>query len=469
LTDLVNQAKEKFGFPVKVQDRLAGGLGEFFSGEKSGGGFLRFLDKSSSADEDSGVSNLLGQEEYGGQILTKAKSNTGPSRFSQHVKTFYGTHWFLSNLLSGLLIVAVNTPALAGGPVHGARAAGMGTAFVAVADDPSAILYNPAGIAQIKGNNIYAGNSILIPFTSYKDPLGNKEDTEFQVFFPPHFFQTFNLKQKDFVFGVGFYSPFGVGGRKWSGTGLVRYFSTESWIATFTVNPTVAYQLTPSVSIAAGVDYMKAFNNADRAIDQSLVGSGDGLLKIEADGDGWGYNLGVLFKLSDRFRIGLAYRSSISVDFDGDLSLSSIAPALLPLFGGSSFITEWSSFSEATLDIQQEVFAAGLVDTTTQLGWDDSLQMKIGMEYNINQQITLRCGYAYIPSPVPDNTIEPGNPDATSHNLSIGAGYSRGKWTADFYYNAGIFEKRKVDNNLIKGEFDNFTNFFGLSIGYRFR
>jgi hypothetical protein len=35
--------------------------------------------------------------------------------------------------------------AFAGGPVHGAKAAGMGTAFIGLADDPSAILFNPAG------------------------------------------------------------------------------------------------------------------------------------------------------------------------------------------------------------------------------------------------------------------------------------------------------------------------------------
>jgi long-subunit fatty acid transport protein len=51
--------------------------------------------------------------------------------------------------------------AFAGGPVHGAKAAGMGTAFVAVADDPSAILHNPAGLIKLK-TQIFMGAALLL-------------------------------------------------------------------------------------------------------------------------------------------------------------------------------------------------------------------------------------------------------------------------------------------------------------------
>ena len=38
-----------------------------------------------------------------------------------------------------------------------AFATARGEAFVATADNPSAIYYNPAGIAQLKGNNLRGG------------------------------------------------------------------------------------------------------------------------------------------------------------------------------------------------------------------------------------------------------------------------------------------------------------------------
>ncbi len=48
-----------------------------------------------------------------------------------------------------------------------AIAAGMGGAFVAQADDPSAVYYNPAGLVQLKGTQISAGFALdLHPETS---------------------------------------------------------------------------------------------------------------------------------------------------------------------------------------------------------------------------------------------------------------------------------------------------------------
>ena len=44
----------------------------------------------------------------------------------------------------------------------GARALGMGGAFVAVADDANAIYYNPAGLAYMEGRNITSLYSSLL-------------------------------------------------------------------------------------------------------------------------------------------------------------------------------------------------------------------------------------------------------------------------------------------------------------------
>jgi len=41
----------------------------------------------------------------------------------------------------------------------GAKATGMGGTFIAIADDPSALYHNPAGLGQIKGMEIYLGSS----------------------------------------------------------------------------------------------------------------------------------------------------------------------------------------------------------------------------------------------------------------------------------------------------------------------
>jgi long-chain fatty acid transport protein len=66
-----------------------------------------------------------------------------------------------------LLFLAIPDIASAGGPILGARSTGMGTAFTAVADDPSTIAVNPAGLTQLKGTELYGGTTFIIPSTEY--------------------------------------------------------------------------------------------------------------------------------------------------------------------------------------------------------------------------------------------------------------------------------------------------------------
>lgn len=388
-----------------------------------------------------------------------------------------------------------------GTPVDGSKAAGMGTAFVAVADDPSAIEYNPAGLTQLNGTNIYGGATVLIPSTTYESPSGQSEDTEFQVFFAPHFYACSDLKTRDFRFGLGIFSPFGIGGRQWSEDGLTRYVSLENNVLTVSANPTVAYRVSPKLSVGLGVSYMISHIDAERKIDQSAVGGNDGESLLKGDGGGWGYNFGLLFKPDDRWSLGLAYRSRIKVDYSGDLEIKKIAPALQPIFGGSYFKTSihtasnfpevvslgaafrpnrnwtisldlewfgWSSFDESTLQVENKVPAAGITDQTTLLGWKDVWTIKVGAEYKITEKLSLRGGYAYIQSPIPDLTLDPSNPDSIQHYFSVGLGYKTGKYILDFFYMAGFFEDREVQNPILSGKYENFIHQFGFSLGRSF-
>ncbi|HEY2743489.1 MAG TPA: hypothetical protein VGL86_02660, partial [Polyangia bacterium] len=62
--------------------------------------------------------------------------------------------------------------------IVGARAIGMGGAFTAIADDPTAVWYNPAGTALYGDNVFYLGGELLAPQRSYmpdaQSPLGQQ-------------------------------------------------------------------------------------------------------------------------------------------------------------------------------------------------------------------------------------------------------------------------------------------------------
>jgi len=389
----------------------------------------------------------------------------------------------------------------AGTPVHGAKAAGMGTAFVGLADDPSAIMHNPAGLTQLKGTNTYGGVTAVIPSTEYISPSGASEETDFRVFFPPHFYISSDFNMKNVVLGFGVFSPFGIGGRYWNEDGLTRYISTESTIATISVNPTLAWQVTPKLSIGFGVYYLHSFNTAEKMLDQSMFGAPDGKFSLDADGGGWGYNLGILVAPFEKLHFGFAFRSKVSVDQKGDAELENIAPDLQPVFGGSQFKTDvetsvtlpeivsfgiaykpatgltlafdvewvrWSRFNQQIIDFKNEVPAAGFSDVLVDLDWNNQWLIKFGLEYYLNEHFALRTGYAFVETPVPEHTLSPANPDEDGHNFSIGFGYKIGKWIVDGFYMVEIYKDRDVNNDILSGEYKNIAHFIGFSIGNKF-
>ncbi|KJS33278.1 MAG: hypothetical protein VR64_02775 [Desulfatitalea sp. BRH_c12] len=393
------------------------------------------------------------------------------------------------------------TPAHAGTPIHGAKAGAMQAAFVAVADDPSAIVHNPAGITHLKGNHFYTGVTAVMGDTELETPSGQTEKSDFKVYFPPHAYAASDFGIENMAFGIGFYSPFGIGGREWREEGLTRYLATKNLISTLALNPVFAYRIMPQVSLGIGAFYLYASNEFERMIDQSALGASDGKFSLEGDGGGFGYNLGVLLFPGQRISFGMAYRSKVDVDQDLDIRLTNMAPALQPLTGGSNpkFAadtdlefpevfnfglafrpmealtlalecewTGWSSFERMAVDLRQEVPQAGITDFAMDFDYKDTWIYKIGVAYELNANYCLRAGYAYVENPVPTRTVNPANPDADQHSLSVGLGYRAATWYLDFFYMADIFKDRSFNNELLKGKFKTFAHFVGCSVGFVF-
>ncbi|HEC32451.1 MAG TPA: hypothetical protein ENI41_08165 [Deltaproteobacteria bacterium] len=389
----------------------------------------------------------------------------------------------------------------AGAPLHGAKAASMGTAFVAVADDPSAIVHNPAGIATMEGTHTYNGVTAIFPTTKYTSTGGESERTKFRVFFPPHLYLCSDMKTEKVSFGLGVFSPFGVGGRYWDKNSPTRFVSIKSTIASVAINPVFAIKATPDLSIGIGFFYLHSLNTAERRVDQSIFGADTAKFSLEADGGGWGYNLGFLWKPRENLSFGIAYRSHIKVHQSGEAKLKYIATPLQPFFGGRKFETDidtdvdfpdllnfgvaylpvqnvtlsieaefgnWSRFDKQEIDFDKEIPAAGFTDCTIDLDWEDAWILKFGIEYRLKDSLAFRAGYVFVETPVPDRTLSPCNPDSKQHNFTIGMGYSSGKWTLDWFYCASFFKDRKVKNETLTGEYENFIHYLGLSVGYRF-
>src|SRR5208337_1993486 len=130
-----------------------------------------------------------------------------------------------------------------------AFATGRGDAVVATADNPSAIYYNPAGIAQLTGNNFRAGLDSIYYQPSFEPPNGrpNSGQTYYSsdnFAYLPHLFYSYTAKGAPLSFGLGIYSPYG-GAMSWPENTGFRSVAISGSLKYITLNPVVAVKLLP--------------------------------------------------------------------------------------------------------------------------------------------------------------------------------------------------------------------------------
>src|SRR5438045_7015452 len=97
-------------------------------------------------------------------------------------------------------------------PNQDPEATARGNAFVATADNPSALYYNPAGITQLEGQNVQFGLHALSVNSHFTAAAGGiKADTEFEIQPVPELYYVYSPKNYPLAFGLGAYVPFGLG------------------------------------------------------------------------------------------------------------------------------------------------------------------------------------------------------------------------------------------------------------------
>jgi long-chain fatty acid transport protein len=282
------------------------------------------------------------------------------------------------------LLVLVPAMALGNGlysPSVGVRAAAMGGAFIGLADDYSAVYWNPAGITQIKGMEVtvtgadvasMASRDGLVRFEGlpgaedgFRYALGEIAATSQGTFrgAPGIFFYTDPGPARGIVDKVGFaaYTLTEFGSR-WKGADLLDGFvqpadydqsfaivsvgadaqDYESRIRNYTLSPIVAKEVVPGLSVGLAGNFTYGhFKLQDVLMVQTVVdyqqpGAEDRWilslvpLRMSDDVTAWGYGatLGALYRVNRRASVGLTVRSPMTMSYEGQLDfyLSATTP-----------------------------------------------------------------------------------------------------------------------------------------------
>lgn len=408
---------------------------------------------------------------------------------------------FVAVLAAGFLI---SSPAFPSGfqvMTQGAKATGMGLAFAGVADDPSAIFYNPAGIGFQDHFSVMGGAAVLgrdsatFVGANPSPGIGAVGKVQDQVFALPNLYLVVPLTA-DLKFGVGIDDPYGLGLRwdnpeNFSG----RFISQNVVIKTIDINPVFSYKLLPELSIAAGADYRFSGLQLERntaltdPFTQSLVDVAHTKLYSNLTSNGaWGYNAGILWKPTPDIGVGVSYRSKITVDYDGtatviqrptgDAAFDALVSSQLPVgvhpvateisfpasantgvginFGGGFTIaleadwTQWSSFQALNINFPDGTLPP--IDRAT--NWSDSWAYRIGLEKTFGT-FAIRLGYYYDNTPQPTKDVGPLLADNDRNVYSAGFGYNTPQWGIDV---GGLYIKLKSRQVLTEST----DNFFGI-------
>ncbi|MCC7430926.1 transporter [bacterium] len=395
---------------------------------------------------------------------------------------------------------------------QGARQTGMVGTFVATANDPSAVFYNPAGLVNLEGKQISLGSTMVSISNTFAgtDPspgFGTKAKAKTGYFFPSTFYYTQKINDKN-AFGIGFFTPFGLG-ENWNEENYVgRFVLREIDLKTFYLNPTYAFRANEYLSIGVGLDFIWSHVFLSK---QTAVGinpnNGEivdaGLTEISGTSDmAIGWNVGLLSKI-DKVRLGLSYKHEVTSEFkDGEAKFNITLPTTDPFYavaksklvnqgatteltypstltiGAAYQITEnvsveadwsfvqWSAFEKIDLKFDS------LPTETIPENYKDVWNLRFGAEWKTSEKFTVRYGYLYDRNPVPDESVSPLLPDSDRHNFSVGLG-----WKINENFNLDVAEMMVFANERntngknrdnLNGEYRTFLNLVGLSLTYKF-
>jgi len=378
---------------------------------------------------------------------------------------------------------------------HGAAAMAMAGAYIAVADNPTALWHNPAGIAWLKGTQVSLGTTFIIPqatLTFVRHPLVNSVDQENQLFYPSSFYLTQAISDK-ITAGFGFFSPYGLGA-KWPEDHPLKYIAVQNDMKTFFFNPALSFMLSDKFSVAVGVSYIHSTLSYDLVefaeldigpllgVPIEIISTVEIPINLEANGNSWGVNAGALYK-GEGFSFGVNWRSGFKIKYDGDLALGTpdvsipspydpyegAVSAAIPSEGKAStefsfphilgaglafnvsrdlmFTLDfhyvlWSSFKEYIVDVDVPLPIEGVEfeDKEVLQLWEDSFTIRAGVQYMASETLALRAGILFDDTPQPVSAMDPAIPDADRWAFTGGIGYRTGKFVIDasLWHQCGI-------------------------------
>tara|TARA_R110000796_G_scaffold252375_2_gene386316 strand:- start:2870 stop:4171 length:1302 start_codon:yes stop_codon:yes gene_type:complete len=372
-------------------------------------------------------------------------------------------------LIAGsVLSLASGTAAASGFGVSYQSVSAMGTAYAGSAvlsEDATNQWYNPATLAGLNTAEVsIAAHQVWIDTSFQANGASGPGDFEDVEPFVGSAFLALPFNDR-VTFGLGINAPYGTKieyednwGNALSPTGVPAsgdFYAQTSDVQTININPAVGIQITDNLRLGAGVNYQQI----DADIENAAT-------RLEGDDDAFGWNVGLTYSPDESNHFGVAYRSEISYDIDGDITFKPGAfpgvpgaivdqlagqysgetgldlPAVLQLSYAGDLTdrtqlllgverTDWSSLDRLVIDhsgTQQVPVGGGATvglpnPAIEEFGWEDTTRYSAGVRHTLQNDTVLRFGLAKEESTQSSDTRSAISPDSDRVWATIGAGF----------------------------------------------
>lgn len=387
----------------------------------------------------------------------------------------------------------------------GSRALAMGGAFVGLADDYSTIFWNPAGIAHFEKEYFGFSGDDIIPYGSYEvnfnHPFFGSTTVNAETI-SKHYLAGmaayYRPLSENLVAGIGVYTPSGLGA-EWEGDDFAplsfgQSYNWKSRIGVVTVSPVLGYKVNDllyvggSLNVNYGMFDISTHAGGEAIVDpttgQLIMTLDFGQQKMNLSGWGYGATLGVLVKPSEKFSLGATFKTPTKIQFSGDAEISNLniltkipgspfygatisnsskveGEVTWPMWiaGGIAFspveeltitadvqYTNWKKIDVIEFDytdVNWELIMEATEGNKMPMHWRNATQIRFGAEYRINN-VALRGGYYWDPSPAPDKTMNVLVPNYDFNVITLGLGYSLDGLQLDFGVEYLMGEERNI-------------------------
>jgi long-chain fatty acid transport protein len=407
-----------------------------------------------------------------------------------------------TTLIRAAMIAAVagygGTAGAAGFALMEQSASGLGNAYAgqaAAAQDATTVFVNPAGMSFLPGPQVVLGgaaidvsakfssNGSTIPglATATGSQLGGNGGNAGGVVPIANFYATAPLGDR-FSIGFGVNVPFGLQ-TEYDDSWVGRFQGIKSDLTTINYNPSVAYKVSDTVSIGAGVSYQFLQIDLTNAIATPF---GEGTTELTGQDGAWGWNLGAIFQVSPDMRIGASYRSRLDYTVKGSVNTTFNAtgtPVPNGSFSTSADVTLPDMFS---LSVMQKFDIVNTANNATRdtlaLNFQNAWRLSLGLDYHHTESWTFKGGIAWDQSPVQDQYRTVRLPDNDRYWFALGATYRPSKALAfDVGYAYIWLPTTSIDSthvqpgvpaalgtSTVNGEYRTFVNVFAVQVSYTF-